>query len=332
MQDWRIGNMGDETVPKVSVIMPAYDAETYIAEAIDSILGQTFRDFEFIIIDDASSDRTAEIVKSCSDDRIRFYRNEHNMGVAAALNRGLDLASGEYIARMDADDISLPERFQKQIAYLERHPACGICGSNLRVFSGKQEEWTAVYAEGDARIRADMVFNSAFAHPSVMLRAGALDGLRYDRGYEKAEDYELWYRLLARTKGHNIQEPLLRYRHHAAQVTQTQKPEQRASVVKLHEKMLKDIGVSLTREEWVVFLKICGGTRILSHEEYMDFVSGGEKILLSFGKGAAELKAVYSALNRAIKLRSGICGRTCFSRMEPMQDMLSKMRGVLRGR
>ena len=105
-------------MPKISVIMPARNAEQYIREAIDSILGQTFADFEFLILDDGSTDATAEIVQCCRDERIRFCPNGCNMGVAATLNRGLALAGGEYIARMDADDISLPKRFEKQAAYL----------------------------------------------------------------------------------------------------------------------------------------------------------------------------------------------------------------------
>lgn len=317
-------------MPKVSVIMPAYNAEKYIAEAIDSILNQTFGDFEFIIIDDGSADGTVEIVKSYTDPRIRFYQNEENMGVAATLNRGLDLAGGAYIARMDSDDISLPERFEKQVTYLGSHSECGICGSNLQIFSSNQDERVTVYAEHDAQIRADMMFNSAFAHPSVMLRASALNGMRYDRVYEKAEDYELWHRLLTKTKGHNIQEPLLRYRHHATQVTQTRKKEQGAAVIKLHEKMLKEIGVSLSQGEWMVFLKICGGVRVLSHSEYIDFVSGGKKILSSFGRGKTELSVVYSTLNRVIKSNSGICNRIFFSWTEPIYDIFSKLKGALR--
>ena len=127
--------MSEAVQPKISVVMPAYNAENYIREAIDSILAQTFRDFEFLIIDDGSTDHTVEIIRSYSDSRIRLYQNERNMGVAATLNRGLDLARGEYIARMDADDISLPERFAKQAAYMDAHPDVAVCGSNIILFS-----------------------------------------------------------------------------------------------------------------------------------------------------------------------------------------------------
>lgn len=109
-------------MPKISVILPAYNAEKYINEAIDSILTQTYRDFELIILNDCSKDRTEEIILSYEDDRIVYLKNQVNMGVAATLNRGLAAAKGEYVARMDADDISLPERFEKQAAYLDEHP------------------------------------------------------------------------------------------------------------------------------------------------------------------------------------------------------------------
>lgn len=114
-------------MPKISVIMPAYNAERYIREAIDSILRQTWSDFELIIIDDGSTDSTAAIIAEYTDNRIRFCPNAQNMGVAATLNRGLELACGAYIARMDADDISLPERFAKQAAYLDAHPDVTVC-------------------------------------------------------------------------------------------------------------------------------------------------------------------------------------------------------------
>ena len=119
--------------------MPAYNAEKYINEAIDSILAQTFTDFEFIIIDDGSTDSTCAIVESYSDSRIRFFKNEHNLGVAATLNRGLDLARGEYIARMDADDISLPTRFEKQAAYMDSHPDVVVCGTGVECFGARHE-------------------------------------------------------------------------------------------------------------------------------------------------------------------------------------------------
>ena len=126
-------------MPKISVIMPAYNAERYIREAIDSILRQTWSDFELIIIDDGSTDSTAAIIAGYTDNRIRFCPNAQNMGVAATLNRGLELACGAYVARMDADDISLPERFAKQAAYLDAHPNVTVWNSDRAVLRRKRD-------------------------------------------------------------------------------------------------------------------------------------------------------------------------------------------------
>ena len=115
--------------PQISVVMPAYNAEKYITEAIDSILFQTFKDFEFIIINDASTDSTKDIIESYKDPRIKLVNNEQNKGVAKSLNIGISVACGKYIARMDADDIALPERFQKQFDFMEQHPNIDVCGS-----------------------------------------------------------------------------------------------------------------------------------------------------------------------------------------------------------
>ena len=121
-------------MPRVSVVMPAYNAEKYIGEAIDSILNQTFTDFEFIIIDDGSSDRTADIVKSYSDPRIRLLANERNSGIVASLNRGIQKATGKYIARMDADDYSRLDRIKKQVDFLDNHPEVIALGTSFSTF------------------------------------------------------------------------------------------------------------------------------------------------------------------------------------------------------
>src|SRR2546423_6687976 len=123
--------------PRVSVLMPVYDVAKYLREAIDSILGQTFTDFEFIIIDDASTDRSAEIINSYNDPRIRFIQNEKNVGLIATLNRGLDLAYGEYLARMDQDDVSLPERLAKQVAFMETASDVAASGTWARDIDDK---------------------------------------------------------------------------------------------------------------------------------------------------------------------------------------------------
>ena len=147
-------------MPKLSVIMPAYNAEKYIGEAIESILNQTFTDFEFIIIDDGSSDHTADIIKGFHDERIRFIQNEKNSGVANTLNKGLELSQGEYIARMDADDISLPARFEKQVAFMEANPDVAVVGCGIELFGMSHEKRYFSYSKILRDIR-DMHVSSA---------------------------------------------------------------------------------------------------------------------------------------------------------------------------
>lgn len=288
--------------PKISVVMPVYNAEKYLREAMDSILSQTYTDFEFIIIDDGSVDTSPEIVRSYDDARIRFYQNEHNMGVAATLNRGLDLAEGEYIARMDSDDISLPERFARQMEYMDAHPECIICGSNLILLEKGKDTTIFKYSERDAEIRADLIFNCAFAHPSVMFNAALIceHNLRYDLSYEKAEDYELWSRALAYGRGYNIQIPLLKYRKHEGQVTQTHKNVSQNAVVRLHKKMLQELGATLNDNEFAVFLKICSGERTLTKPEHSLFMSGGKKVIAVSSGFSKEIRHLYSVLNVSI--------------------------------
>ena len=313
-------------MPKISVIMPAYNAEKFIKEAIDSILGQSFDDFELIIINDCSKDGTEDIILSYEDRRIVYVKNERNMGVAATLNRGLDMAIGEYIARMDADDISLENRFEIQLSYMEKHPECGICGCNLLLFGQGKNNEPFCFAEKDKAIRADMLFNSSFAHPSVMLRRSILEkhGMRYDYAFERVEDYEFWSRLLTVSKGHNIQKPLLRYRFHASQVTQAHRPEQIQILRRLHRVMLMRMGVEFLQSEEDVFMRLCEGERAFTQSEYEAFVSGGRKLLHSALDIRKEVRKVYAGLNIQVKSKSTV-RRELFSVMELLYMVAGKM-------
>ncbi len=200
------------TVPRISVLMTAYNTELYIAEAIESILNQTYTDFEFIIINDGSTDNTASIIKKYadSDQRIIFVDNKENQGLIAVLNQGLDMARGEFIARMDADDKSLPQRFEKQIAYLDAHPDVGVLGTLIHGF----DKIDAPGIQIPVITAMDLLEKNYIAHPSVMIRKELLDkyNLRYNPDYKHCEDLELWSRLIFLTKFRNIMEVLLMYR------------------------------------------------------------------------------------------------------------------------
>ncbi len=209
-------------MPKISVIMPVYNAEKYLREAIDSILSQTYGDFEFIIIDDGSKDSSPDIVRSYTDNRIKFYINEHNMGVAATLNRGLDLAEGEYIARMDSDDISMPDRFKKQVEYLDSNLDVGVLGCSIETFGEGLEPSVYISPSSKQGFKADLFFASCLAHPSVMIRKSAMGDHRYEEDYNGLEDYVLWWRIARNHNIYSLKEVLFKYRLHKNQVTQKQ--------------------------------------------------------------------------------------------------------------
>jgi len=199
--------------PLVSIIMPVYNAARYLREAVDSIINQTYSRWECIIVDDFSQDDTPEIIKeyTLKDSRIGMLNGTQN-GIAAALNLGISQAKGSYIARMDADDISMPERLAEQAAYMEKNPDIDICGSNYIKFfcNGKKENVTL--PEHNEDVQANLLFSCVLCHPTVMVRKKIFDnGWHYD-GQVKTEDYDLWLRLVPNIKFYNIQKTLLNYR------------------------------------------------------------------------------------------------------------------------
>lgn len=199
--------------PLVSVIMPVYNAAPYLREAIDSILNQTFTDFELLVIDDGSTDNSREIISEYKDTKIRLIVNDKNLKIVKTLNKGLELSRGKYIARMDSDDISVLDRLEKQVKYMEQHTDVDICGSNFKVFGAFGEE-LACYPSDDISIRKAMIKSCNFCHPSVMIRKASLIkyNLKYDEQFLYAEDYDLWSRGILCLKYHNIDEFLLNYR------------------------------------------------------------------------------------------------------------------------
>lgn len=227
--------------PCVSVLMPVRNGGSYCEAAIQSILGQTFHDFEFIIIDDGSTDETGQLIERYRliDSRVRVH-SQAGQGLVAALNRGLSLARGRYIARMDADDVSLPDRLALQVAFMESHPAVGICGTWIETF-GTPQAAVRRYPSDGAVISAWLLFESVLAHPSVIMRKEVLarHGLSYDAAVPHAEDYDLWVRAGRHTGLANIPEVLVRYRMHPQQVVcahEATKIEsaQRIRIVQLH--------------------------------------------------------------------------------------------------
>jgi len=199
--------------PLVSVVLSVYNGEKYLLETIESILNQTYNNFEFIIIDDGSTDKSLEIIKSYNDERMVLISRE-NRGLVASLNEGIEKAKGVYIARMDADDISLETRFEEQVAFMEQNPNIGVCGTAIIGFGEDMEERVATYAALNSRLQTELLFSSIFAHPTVMMRKEILlkHNLKYEKESLHAEDFALWVSLAQYTKFANLKEPLLKYR------------------------------------------------------------------------------------------------------------------------
>lgn len=201
--------------PLVTVLLSACNDVTFLPEAVESVLAQTFGDFEFLVIDDGSNDGSGDYLASLRDPRLRVIRNPQNVGLTRSLNRGLAAAAAPLVARMDADDIALPDRLKQQIDFLRANPHVGVVGSSRTLIDERGAvTGQAPAAETDLAIRWKCLLGNPFAHPTVMLRLDVLDahGLRYAESFRTAQDYELWTRLLTVTRGANLPEPLLRYR------------------------------------------------------------------------------------------------------------------------
>jgi glycosyltransferase involved in cell wall biosynthesis len=240
-------------MPSISVILPAYNAEKYLGEAIESILNQSFQDFEFLIFNDGSTDATKEIIDRYNDSRIIAYHSNVNQGYVHWLNEGIKLAKGQYIARMDADDISLPERFQLQYDYMETHPEIGVCGSQIEII-GSGELVKKPFTDND--IRWWFFIGNPIAHPVVMIRKEVLSQhqLFYKNELKPAEDYDMWCRMAQKTKIANLQTILLKYRYHPSQESTANAGIQNINFDKGYENFLRSIEVSVNRfkKDWIV--------------------------------------------------------------------------------
>lgn len=219
------------TTPKVSVVMSVYNGERYLRGAVDSILNQTLRDFEFIIVDDASTDDTWQILTAYArrDSRVALARNEENIGLTRSLNKGLALAQGEYIARMDADDISLPERLKKQVAYLDAHPEVGLLGTWVEIIGEGEERLSVLRRPIDPLfIKWSLLFDNYLVHSTVMYRRSLVEKLGGYNPSRYAQDYELWSRMSFETQIAILPEVLVRWRRHPTGITARKLARQKA--------------------------------------------------------------------------------------------------------
>lgn len=221
-------------MPKVSVVMSVYNTkEEYLREAIESILNQTYKDFEFIILNDGSTNNAEEVILSYSDERIRYFKHE-NMGIGKTRNKAFSLANGEYIAVMDSDDISLPERFKKQVDFLNKNPDISILGSGFEFFP---EKYILIHKEKPKFL--DFLKNCCVGHPTVMYRKDDIlkYGLKYAEHFSSAEDYYLWSHAIKHLNFYNLQEVLLKYRWHGENISVIDNEKQQTNSLIIQKEM-----------------------------------------------------------------------------------------------
>lgn len=244
--------MGEKMAPTISVVMPVYNAEKYLEEAVRSVLNQTFTDFEFIIVDDASTDDSLKLLKTFKDDRIKVLQNKNNKGITKSLNKGLRHARGEFIARMDADDICMPKRFEKQMEALE---GFDICGSHI-VFINEKGEETGKREYDVSNLDETILLENPLAHPTVMFRQECIDevGL-YDKRFSSSQDYDLWLRFYANEyKFTVVNEALLKYRIHSKQEKYQHTKRTIQGVIAIKRKARKYYGLRFSFKAWIRLL------------------------------------------------------------------------------
>ena len=240
--------------------MPVYNGEKFLREAIDSIFAQTFTDFEFLIINDASTDNSVDIIQSYSDPRIRLLHNDAGRGLSAALNMGLDAAQGEYIARMDCDDISLPRRLATEVAFMDDHPEIGVCGAWFKLFDETTSRVFKLPTEPD-RVKSSLFFSCSFCHGSVIMRKTFLrkHGLHYNETYNVVVDYEFWVRCAKCLRLANIGQVLYLLRRHATSITALKLEEHKRNVERIRLGLLEELGFSPESNEWQLYRRIIRG-------------------------------------------------------------------------
>lgn len=246
---------------KVTVLMSTYNTpERYLRQAVDSVLAQSFSDFELLVVDDCSTSNDLSVLKSYADPRIRILENERNQGLAQSLHDALMEARGTYIARMDADDICLPDRLAVQVGYLEAHPEAIMVASCGRRF-GTRHGIMGIASRKPERFLAEIFFNNRLLHPAVMLRAQAFRslGLNYDPYFRRSQDYDLWERAVFAGPVHAQHRILLRYRMHAQQATHAAAAQQKQYGYPVRQRFLARLGLSMGEAEFLLHYALCVG-------------------------------------------------------------------------
>lgn len=246
--------------PRISVMMPAYNSEKYISEAIESILNQTFTDFELIVLNDSPDNAELDkIIKEYAkkDKRVKYVKNPKNLGIPRSRNKLLQCATGEYLACMDSDDVAMPTRFEKQIRYMEEHPECGVLGTWFKCFG--QSDDVVRHPE---RIKIlNLLANQHVGNPTVLIRKSVMDkyDFTYNETYDCAQDFELWTRMIFVTEIHNLPEILLKYRWHGNNVSIEKAKRQLYLANQAKQNILNKLTLDTTKQKYIL---LCTGQEI----------------------------------------------------------------------
>lgn len=303
--------MQEDQAVLVSIILPVYNAEAFLKEAIQSILKQSYSNWELILIDDGSKDRSLDIMQSYKDNRIKVYSLHSNQGIISALNKGIALAKGKYIARMDADDMAFPERLKKQVVFLEKHPHIGLLGTQVQIINqgGKRNFRERLHPHTHELIQLRSLFFCSFYHSTVMVRSHLLKASPYEATV-KAEDYFLWVKLLQQTQGANLAEALLQFRRHASNISKTQQQEYLNGILPIYERAFEGIGWELSSEE-LQLLQLLNGygsapLPIAALENLDHFLNRLQSYLLKKGKFRLEdIQSIWQEVWHYAMIKSG---------------------------
>lgn len=245
--------------PDVSVLMPVYNGEKFISESIESVLNQTFRNFELIIIDDCSEDQSAHIIKQYDDRRIKYFRNEKNLGQTLSLNKGIKLAKGNYIARIDQDDISDGRRLEHQLNFLESNPEYGLCGTLAKVIDATGIFFYKVSTDSNdpEYLKCKLFFENVIFHSSAFFSSRLAKKLLYDPSIKIAQDYDLWVKIVQNKKVGLINEYLVSLRKHGNNASEVLSEQTVMDIKKVLSHQLKRLDVDHNSDELELHYKMC---------------------------------------------------------------------------
>lgn len=313
--------------PLISVVLPVYNGEAHLSEALDSILAQSLRDFELIAIDDGSTDGSLAVLRDyeCKDSRVRVV-TRGNKNLPNTLNEGIDLARGAWIARMDQDDMALPHRFERQLEWLLQTGA-DMTGSWTQPF-GTRDRRPVKHATTDEAIKVEMLFGSPFAHPTVMMRTDLVRCLRYDPAWDRAEDYDLWERAArAGWRMANVPEVLLYYRQHPSQISSVNRGRQ----IELTQQ-IQDRYCAYKGNEWSVsdlaFAEILKIRQLDEAQIQMDLVDEALRNMLTHLRGESFQIGIYHAFRLYLLSAHGQVGAS--SRWRSLCHSLGERVGIAR--